>query len=245
MLINQLNTDNLEMLVQHHFPAHPFEAGVDSKNVERVLSDYLAMSIAFPYLQAGAQHRLIMECIERDVDVTHDMEVTSVVGGFLAWDEAGGHAKILKGGNQALPSILDTKAFHANLLRDDLKVLFNRELKPSFSAITKEYLKRLEYGLSSVDPVVRVAYMVAFEKHAGRMIEALWDILEKLHETDKEKLKYFYIHVGGDDPAEEYHVKMTGRMIEETINPRDSLRFFDSFVDAYRLNYEWCEAIKH
>jgi len=110
---------------------------------------------------------------------------------------------------------------------------------------TKEYLKRLEYGLSTFDPVTRVANMVAFEKHAGIMIDSLWNSITSLFSTNKESLSYFYTHVGGDDPAEAYHIQMTKRMIQNTISENDAQRFVDYFSDAYALNYNWCESIKH
>lgn len=244
MAITQAVVTELDKVVKERFPRHPFDSGITKRNFKPVMGNYLAMSLAFPYLQAGAQYRLITGCIQRDMDVSRDIEITAAVGAFLTWDEVGGHAIVQKHGNKGLPMILDTDGFHSNLLRSDIEKIYDQEVQPSFSAITKEYLKRLEYGLSAIDPVTRVSHMVAFEKHAGRMINALWKTISTIYKVDKDKLDYFREHVGGDDPAEEYHIAMTGRMIELTIDENDVSRFIDHFADAYQLNFGWCEAIK-
>jgi hypothetical protein len=243
-----LGTDALvrkiDALVDAKYAKHPFADGITEENFALLIANYLGMSLAFPYLQAGAQYRLIAECIYKDRDVTREIEITSVVGAFLTWDEVGGHAVVKEHGNSGLPRILDTQGFHANLLRSDIKTILGREVRPMFGEDTKDYLKRLEYGLSATDTVTRVAYMVAFEKHAGAMISTLWDAIAALFSVSKEALSYFRIHVGGNDPAEEYHIQMTRRMISETIAEHDEQRFVDFFEDAYILNHKWCEAIK-
>ncbi|MBP0026828.1 hypothetical protein [Roseofilum sp. Guam] len=76
------------------------------------------------------------------------------------------------------------------------------------------------------------------------MINTLWSSIAKLCSIEKDSLSYFQTHVGGDDPAEEYHVQMTRRMIEETILEHDAHRLVDYFKDAYALNFNWCEQIK-
>lgn len=140
--------------------------------------------------------------------------------------------------------ILDTERFHANLLRKDIQAILGKNVKPQFSPMTSEYLKKLEYGLSTLDPVTRVSHMVAFEIHAGVMINTLWSSIAKLCSIEKDSLSYFQTHVGGDDPAEEYPVQMTRRMIEETILEHDAHKLVDYFKDAYALNFNWCEQIK-
>ncbi len=245
MSIGEVVLDQLTKVVGEDFENHPFTYGVTKDNFELLISNYLAMSLAFPYLQAGVQYRLIANCIQQNRDVPRDVEITAAVGAFLTWDEVGGHAIVQKYGNNGLPMILDTERFHANLLRGDIRAILGKELGPEFSPPTGEYLKRLEYGLSSLDPVIRVSHMVAFEKHAGRMIDALWSSIVNLYGLEKDSLSYFQTHVGGDDPAEEYHIQMTERMIKETILEHDVYRLFDYFKDAYALSFNWCEKIKN
>lgn len=55
--------------------------------------------------------------------------------------------------------------------------------------------------------------MVAFETHAGQMIDALWKSISDLCHLDRDSLSYFRTHVGGADPAEPYHIKMTAESI--------------------------------
>ena len=242
MLANNL-TEKTDAIVESEFRNHPFETGISSENFERVIREYLAMSMGFPYLQAGSMARLFNYALENGLDIERDVAITSVVGAFLTWDETGGHATVQSKGNAGLPDILKTERFHSNLLREDIKTLTGKSLGPGFSQVTKNYLRKLGYGLSSIDPVTRVAYMVAFEKHAGLMIEALWESAAQLFKADKDDLVYFNTHVGGDDPAEEYHVRMTARMIQEVISETDAGRFVDFFREAYELNYEWCHLI--
>ncbi len=230
----------LEAIVRQEFSTHPFSTSVSPKNFEVVIANYLTMSMAFPYLQAGAQLRLLMHYIEQERDTTRDVEITAAVGAFLTWDEIGGHAIVREFGNAGLPKILDTDQFHSSLLQKDIETLTGKNIPPAFHKVTKDYLRDLEFGLSSIDPATRVAHMVAFEKHAGRMIDALWSSASAIFNVDKDKLGYFSTHVGGEDPAEDYHIKMTSRMIEEVIPEEDSERFLEFFQDAYELNFRWC-----
>ncbi|MBL4781567.1 MAG: hypothetical protein JKX92_04940 [Porticoccaceae bacterium] len=236
--------DSIDKVIEDDFSRHPFSHGVTKSNYKDVIGNYLTMSLAFPYLQAGAQLRLVMHYIDNDLDITHGVEVTAAVGAFLTWDELGGHAIVRKEGNAGLPKILDGDQFHANMLRKDIETILGDPLSPNFSKTTKDYLKEISYGLSNVDPVTRVAHMVAFENHAGIMIDALWQSTSKLYDIDKNKLIYFKTHVGGADPAEEYHMQMTKKMIEEVIKEEDIGRFIDFFKKAYSVNYNWCESIK-
>lgn len=234
----------IDSLIAEDFSSHPFDSGITKKNFETVIGNYLTMSLAFPYLQAGAQLRVVMHYIDNDLDITRGVEVTAAVGAFLTWDELGGHAIVRKKGNAGLPDILDGNEFHANMLRKDIETILGKAVAPNHSETTKTYLKEISYGLSNVDPVTRVAHMVAFENHAGQMIESLWNSTSTLYDVNKNKLLYFKSHVGGADPAEEYHVQMTKRMIEEVIKESDIKRFVDFFRKAYELNSNWCEDIK-
>lgn len=225
------------------FSIHPFSRYMRPDNVMQVLRQYLAMSQAFPYLQAGSQKELIFECMEQNTSIPLDVEITSVVGNFLTWDETGGHSVTMRKGNEGLPDILNTWNFHANLLRDDIKSILGEDIEPDYSPATTAYLKTLYEGLANRDAVTRCAAMVAFEYHAERMIESLWTSLSDLYPDQKETLKYFHTHVGGDDPAEAYHVAMTSRMLELLVPSDKSDTFLREFEHFYAVNVNWCESI--
>jgi len=233
----------LDKLVESHFPVHSFENGVESGNVRGVMERYFAMSQAFPYLQSGATKDAIFRCLDEGQVIDEAIETTAVVGAFLVADETGVNFVLAKG-IEDLPDILDTRTyFHTNLLRKDLHRLFRRDIAPNYDEVTRAYLKRLFVGLASVDTVKRCAEMVAFETHAGRMIEALWGRLSTLFpQVAKDDLEYFRCHVG-DNGAEPFHQEMTARMIETLIPPSDLDGFFNAFSHAYRRNVEWCAAI--
>ncbi|RAK66395.1 iron-containing redox enzyme family protein [Phenylobacterium kunshanense] len=234
-------TASLEAVVEARFDRHPFENGLTRANAEQVLRHYLAMSISFPFLQAGAIADTFQYLVDAQGDIDAEAEATAVVGAFLVWDEFGGHACLMQEGMPGLPNILRTSAFHANLLRRDLHTIFGREITPEFGEPTASYLRALRVGLSNADPLRRVAHMAAFEKHANQMINALWNGLESGMGCKKESLAYFQTHVGGDDPAEAYHVMMTERLLSNTVCAAEAPGFLKWFEDAYALNWEWCE----
>jgi hypothetical protein len=223
--------DKLEEIITSKFKNHPFNdiSGLDKGSIETIMKKYLAMSQAFPYLQAGAQKDYIFHVIKKNIDVEEHFEKTSVVGNFLCWDETGG-VKILKEkGISFLPQILDTKFnFHSNLLKNDLSKIFGKKISPEYDEKTVKYLENLYVRL-------------AFEMHAGRMIESLYTSISK--HLDLKNLDYFDSHVGGDDPAEAYHVLMTKRMIHDILSRELNSQFLKDFEESYRLNYEWCSSI--
>lgn len=233
----------LDQLVESRYPAHAFASEVGKHNVRDVMERYYAMSQAFPFLQAGASKDLVFRRLDEGQAIDTAIEITTAVGAFLVADETGINAVLAKG-IQSLPEILDTNGnFHANLLRSDLRRLFRTEVSPNYDAETRIYLKRLFEGLASSDTVERCAEMVAFESHAGRMIEALWGSLAHLFpDVEKDELEYFRVHVG-ENGAEPFHQEMTARMIERLVQTSDLNRFFGAFDDAYRRNCEWCAAI--
>jgi len=237
-----ITMEGLEGRTKELAPRHPFEE-MDREQVLRASFEYLAMSEAFPYIQAAAIGRLGEA--NRSRGVPPDVRGTSVVGMFLGFDEFGAFYKTSKRGAAALPSILDTKDFHAELLKQDLAAYLGKPLQhcPP-SAETERYLRRLGHGLGSLDPIDRVATMVSFELHAGRMIGALWGSVAATSEVERDRLEYFRIHVGGDDPGEAYHMAMTVRMIEHLVPPQEAERFIDRFDEAYLLNIDWCAGIK-
>ena len=222
------------------FGPHPFAAQMSEDQVASLLPEYLAMSQAFPYLQAGSQRDLIFDAMHHNRDIARDIELTSVVANFICWDETGGHGRILQGGKAALPDILLTKNFHSNLLKKDASQLLGRAILPNYTSRTKQYLHSLYAGLSSKDSLVRCAYMVAFELHAADMIQSLWTTLAKAFKAQPDDLEYFRSHVGGEDPAEKYHGEMTGRLIGELVQPDRTDRFLNEFLGAYRLSVQWC-----
>lgn len=238
-------SSKIDALIQEQFAIHPLSHGVNIENSELVLSQYFAMSQAFPYLQAGAQKKLILNAMDNNEDLNYKFEYTSVVGNFLCWDETGGHAIVRHYGNEGLAKILNTDSnFHANMLRKDIKNMTGKEIKPFYSSTTVSYLKQLLHGLESLNHIKRCAYMVAFENHAGIMIDSLWDSLSGLYNMEKNDLIYFKVHVGGADPAEPYHIEMTERMVSEIVSDENSKEFVNEFINAYALNYNWCESIK-
>jgi len=86
--------------------------------------------------------------------------------------------------------------------------------------------------------------MVAFEAHAASMIDALWSTVSDIYGASKDDLTYFKVHVGGDDPAEAYHVQMTQAMVQESVKMDEWERFVYEFAKSYQANLRWCEAIK-
>ncbi|MDA9399888.1 hypothetical protein ACM42_01910 [Bradyrhizobium sp. CCBAU 25338] len=236
----RISCEYLTEQAQALFGPHPFASQMSQDQVASLLPEYLAMSQAFPYLQAGSQRDLIFDAMDQNRDLARDIELTSVVANFICWDETGGHGRILQGGKAALPDILLTEYFHSNLLRKDASQLLGRAILPNYSDRTKQYLHSLYAGLSSKDALVRCAYMVAFELHAADMIQSLWTSLVKTFKARPDDLEYFRVHVGGEDPAERYHGDMTGRLIGKLVPAGSSDRFLDEFGRAYELSVQWC-----
>ncbi|AJY23656.1 hypothetical protein CH72_5082 [Burkholderia ambifaria AMMD] len=223
---------------------HPFRHVSSRAALEKIFPHYLAMSQAFPYLQAGAQANAVLEAIKSNRPMTRDVEITSVVGNFLCWDETGGAYVIERYGKQGLHSILDTgKWFHASLLKNDIETLTGHVATPDFSAPTGPYLTKLLAGLGAPSALERCANMVAFELHANSMIDALWESTSRCYGVDRQGLVYFQCHVGGDDPAEAYHVEMTRRMIQLIVGDEDIPRFAERVAQAVSDNISWCAAL--
>ena len=221
--------ESTDLINKIDFPEHPFRHISNEVNYEKLLANYLAMSQAFPYLQAGSQKEIIFQTINEDIPITEEVELTTVVGNFLSWDETGGLNLTLRQGLKGLPRLLETQRFHANLLKNDCALLFGRPLQLDYSTVTKTYLRELYQGLSSVCAVTRVAYMTSFENHANRMIEALWNSISNHFKIEKQQLIYFLAHVGGDDPAEAYHVEMTQKLINKIVTQDKQSLFCEKF----------------
>ena len=84
---------------------HPFGQVSHKTSMEGILPAYLAMSLAFPYLQAGSQAAGILSAIKNNQDLDEKYEITSVVGNFLSWDETGGAHLLERHGKSGLPEI--------------------------------------------------------------------------------------------------------------------------------------------
>lgn len=234
---------NIDSIINNKFPDHPFQSIPSHADYHTLMANYLAMSQAFPYLQSGSQSDLFFSYMEKNRDIPEHVELTTVVGNFLSWDETGGLNLTLASGLKALPRLLETKRFHTNLLKKDCEILFGYLVKPDYSSITQAYLRDLYKGLADLCPVTRVANMVAFEAHANKMIDSLWQSVVKQFNIDKNKLPYFAIHVGGDDPAEPYHVAMTQALIEKIVKKNDEDLFISQLLSAYQLNLQWCAKV--
>ncbi|NDD58429.1 MAG: hypothetical protein EBZ47_04145 [Chlamydiae bacterium] len=245
--INERGTAIIEELrsaVNIHFPLHPFTHKVSAGNSEEVMGKYMAMSQAFPFIQAGAYKDLVLRAIHRSQPISEEVEKTFVIGTFLCWDETGSQYLLQQEGMSALPKILDTKTqFHANLLRKDLQIIFNHTVEPNYCSDTQTYLLQLMKKLGASNKLERSAMMVAFEMHAERMIQELWKSLADSHSLQKENLIYFEAHVGGDDPAEAYHVALTQKLVQDLVSPKEKEEFFRFFMESYALNVSWCETI--
>lgn len=224
---------------------HPFSEGILLSNIESILGEYYFMSQYFPFIQSCAHTSIVKSCLVNRVPIPKNIEKTSVVGAFLSWDELGGHHKISKYGISALPSILDSNGFHSNILKKDITEKLNLSLPDRFSEETGEYLERLLERLGSNCIHERIANMVAFEINASYMITALYDSLKSLFKKEAQLLTYFEIHVGGDDPAEPYHMDMTSRLVDDSLNDLHSLNdFLDKFNSACLFHSKWMRSIK-
>jgi hypothetical protein len=232
-------------MIEKKYPVHPFSNGVTKDNAKKLMASYLAMSEAFPYIQAASASTIIKNAIVMNKPIDSRMAKMFSVGAFLSFDETGGNYLLRTKGMKSLHEILEVEEnFHSKLLEKDMRRLFKEVVLPDYSSPTKQYLFSLQKSLSSTDLVVRSASMVAFELHAGAMIDALWKTLSNLYEIDRSKLTYFNIHVGGNDPGEKYHQETTQEMIRQVVSTSKSMQFFNCFLKEYGKHINWCENIK-
>ncbi len=236
--------EELNKIIQDEFSPHPFTQISVKHDLRELMSNFLAMSQAFPYIQAGSQKDLFFHCMDKSMDVPDHVEVSSVVGNFLVWDETGGLALTAGRGMSGLKELLKTKSyFHSNILKRDLLRIFGEPLEPHYSSATRTYLLGLYNGLSNFNPTIRCAHMIAFESHANLMLNSLWSSLGAILPSEKNNLIFFLMHVGGSDPAEAHHVEMTQQMISRMV-PEDELQqFYQVFREAFQLNSAWCEEL--
>ena len=83
--------EELSLQISERFLDHPFRNRVNKDNFETVIAEYLAMSIAFPFIQAGAIHETYKAALRARGDTDKNAEITGAVGAYLVWDEVGGH----------------------------------------------------------------------------------------------------------------------------------------------------------
>ena len=237
--------EELSRRIIERFPDHPFRSGVDKANFEAVSAGYLAMSIAFPFIQAGAIHQTYKAALRTGGDTDKNAEIAGAVGAYLVWDEVGGHKLTLESGNEGLLQLPATRRnYHAHWLRKDIRTILGKDVRPHRSAATARYLDALLDGLSDTRSNRNVAYMIGFECHAQAMITALWDaVCSSFDLPHDEQLAYFWGHVGGELPAEAVHVEMTRMMVAELVPPDRREEFIELCLEAYALNYHWCEGI--
>lgn len=234
----------IEKLIGDSYPIHPFAHDIEKENVEGVLAEYLGLCLCAPYIIGGSNNQLFQSCIFSGRPIDKKIEITTAISAFLSFDETGNYNKVVKGGHEALPSILDTSDFHSNMLRRDLKMLFKKEISPVHKEYLKNYFVELSDGLSNIDDVKRCAALVALEVHSEIMIQSLWEsIMNVFPDIEKNSLIYFYLHVGGDNPAEQYHVAMTEMMINEVVGKENMEPFFKYFRQYYEMNINLCSKI--
>ena len=144
--------EQLTGIASQEFGTHPFTQIIDRVQLESLLPDYFAMSLAFRYLQAAAQKDVIFDAIYENRNVPEEIELMNAVANFLVWDESGGNKLVLSCGKAGLPRILDTHLwFHSNILRADVTKILGRPVSPHFSSATRRYLITLYQGLASTD----------------------------------------------------------------------------------------------
>jgi hypothetical protein len=236
--------EQLVTIANQEFGSHPFTRVINKAQLESILPEHFAISLAFRYLQAAAQKDVIFDAIHENRNVSEEMEMMNAVANFLTWDESGGNTVLLSYGKAGLPSILDThRWFHSNILRADAIKILGHPISPHFSVATRQYLVTLYQGLASADAIQRCAYMVAFELHAAILIDSLWKATSAITNLPRQELRYFDLHVGGNDPAEKYHVEMTMHLIDRVVPSRKHALFLWEFRNAFQLNFNWCNAL--
>ena len=143
------SSTELSRRISERFPDHPFRGGVNKDNFEAVSAEYLAMSIAFPFIQAGAMHETYKAALRAGGDTDKNAEITGAVGAYLVWDEVGGHKLTLESGNEGLLQLPATRRnYHAHWLRKDIRTILGKDVRPHRSAATARYLDELLDGLS-------------------------------------------------------------------------------------------------
>ena len=238
--------ERLDEVIAAYFPVHPFQTGIHAANLPAVMNEYVAMSVAFPYIQAGAVYENYRRCVVAHGIPDDNAKITAAVGTFLAWDEFGGHHLVLKRGANGLSKLIDVDShFHSALLLRDLEELL--AAKPPTAQpgpITRTYLDRLHEGLSTSSENRNVAHMVAFERHAMAMIKALWTGLKRVFGISAmDGLEYFEAHIGASTDGEAAHMRITESMIARLVPKGATNAFLEACIEAYAFNLRWCHDV--
>jgi len=129
--------DDVARAIAERYPVHPFSVGIHRENFEAVIAEYLAMSIAFPFLQAGAIHACYAAALRVKGDTDKNAEIVGAIGAFLVWDEMGGHELTLAHGERGLLRLPQTRLnFHSNLLRSDIRAVLGHDVATRRRAAT-------------------------------------------------------------------------------------------------------------
>lgn len=233
----------LDTLLAERFPAHPFDSDISRENFEAMIPQYVAMSTAFPYIQAGAMCACYESNLRRGIGIDDRLAVSTAVAAYVVWDEfgsIGSSSSDVMAEINILPDF--DRKFHFALLTRDIEGLLGQKLGPCLpDTATTAYLAELKAGLS--DPIDNecIIHMLAFERHAMAMISSLDRAVKRLFGTDQcYDLGYFDAHVGSVEAGEAIHVAMTGGMVARLIAPHEIERFLTRCADAYALNFNWC-----
>jgi 2-haloacid dehalogenase len=219
----------LEKTIEHNFEAHPFSKIDENSNLKEIFKSYYEMSFAFPYLQAVSLGAFLKHEISN-----HKKAILARTALYLTNDEFGIHGKFKRGMSDP-KSLINIDYDHATLFLKDVGMTAE-ECKSNHKA-TKKYLDELGAKLSSENLLEIVAMMIAFEYHADNMIRALYGSLKKV--KFQSPYRYFDLHVGDEDPAEDVHKMVTANLINEFVNENNKEEFLLYLVKGYGLNHEW------
>ena len=219
----------LEKIIDKKFDAHPFSKITKDSDLKEIFKNYYQMSFAFPYLQAVSLGTFLNHQISN-----RQKAILAKTALYLTNDEFGIHAKLQKGINDP-KSLINIDWDHATLFLKD--VAMSAEECESNHQATKVYLQKLGNKLNSKNLLEIVAMMIAFEYHADNMIRALYTSLKNLN--FKSPYRYFDLHVGEEDPAEDVHKMVTANLINEFVNEGNKQEFLVYLIKGYKLNHEW------
>jgi hypothetical protein len=240
-----LMLQRLDSALALRFPVHPFETGITGVNLVAVMNEFTAMSIAFPYIQAGAVYEGYRHSIESLGYPDLNAKITAAVGAFLTWDEFGGKELFLTPNPKGDQRLLDFDThFHSTILIRDIERLIDAKMPPAVPGkATRVYLERLRENLSHSRHNHNVAHMVGFERHAMAMIKALLAGVKGVFGAAAEGLAYFEAHIGSISEGEAVHVRLTESMISRLVPKDETDLFLDACAEAYAFNIQWCQDV--
>lgn len=236
----------LDVVISERFPVHPFERGLNAANFAAVMNEFVAMSTAFPYIQAGAVYESYRRSMAAHGIPNANTKITAAVSAFLIWDEFGGNHLGVKSSANGVSRMIEVDSyFHSALLIRDVETLLGAPLPAAVPGpSTQAYLERLLENLAGPSGNRNVAHMVAFERHAMAMINALRAGMTGVFGANAmEGLAYFDAHIGSSCVGEAIHVGLTESMISRLVTKDETARFLDTCVDAYAFNVRWCQDV--